>query len=90
MVTEASPRDISTLTPAEWYKRFVYVVSDDCFFDIETQRAVFEEFSDERLGKPEVIEGDEVRPPSYTVHRTRRHCRRFEEAGSKKSLNCEV
>jgi hypothetical protein len=38
MVTEASPRDISTLTPAEWYKRFVYVVSDDCFFDIETQR----------------------------------------------------
>jgi hypothetical protein len=38
-MTDASgPKDISTLTPADWYKRFVYVVSDDCFFDVETQQ----------------------------------------------------
>jgi len=38
-MTDASgPKDISTLTPADWYKRFVYVVSDDCFFDTETQQ----------------------------------------------------
>ena len=32
------PQDISTLQPADWFKRFVYVVSDDCFYDVETQR----------------------------------------------------
>lgn len=38
-MTDASGlKDISTLTPADWYKRFVYVVSDDCFFDVETQQ----------------------------------------------------
>jgi len=32
------PQDLSTLQPADWYKRFVYVVSDDCFYDVDTQR----------------------------------------------------
>jgi hypothetical protein len=31
-------QDISLLQPSEWFKRFAYIVSDDSFFDVETQR----------------------------------------------------
>lgn len=37
-MTMTEPQDISQLTPADWYRRFVYVISDDCFYDVETQR----------------------------------------------------
>ena len=33
-----NPQDISLLQPSDWFKRFAYIVSDDSFFDIETQR----------------------------------------------------
>lgn len=34
------PQDIATLPISEWYKRFAYIVDDDGYFDVLTQREI--------------------------------------------------
>ena len=40
VVAEADRKEVGRLDKAEWFKRFAYVVTEDCFFDLEAQSIV--------------------------------------------------
>ena len=40
VVEEVTRRELGRVEKADWYKRFAYVLSDDCFFDTLTRRLI--------------------------------------------------